>query len=661
PIFFRISTTNSFIFEIQPKDCVIMDNVKFFVPMDDKYSGKYSDVLLFKYIQDSIIGKDLTVQGPYGPVKIIYCDFTASGRCLSFIEDYIRDYVMPFYGNTHTTTSICSRQTTCFRDNARNIIRRCVNASHEDVVIFAGNGCTGAIHKLIGGLNLKNSPSLDKTVVIISPYEHHSNILPWMELGIKISRIKETIHGLVDMAHLKSELQKWSEQGFDIIAAFSAASNVTGIITDTESVTKLVHEYGGLSFWDYASAGPYLNIDMNPPDEGAHKDAVYLSPHKFVGGPATPGLLIAKTKVFKNPVPEGVGGGTVLFVTRDTHLYLKDIESREEGGTPGIIEAVRAGLIFQLKKSVGFENIKLRDEDICSRAFKKWKGNKNLIILGSHSSQRLPIFSFIVKHENSKKLLHHNFVSAVLNDMYGIQARGGCACAGPYATDLLGISEELFAKFSWFLKDHEQTEKECQKCITTTLEIMRPGFVRLNLPYFYDDEKIDYIIEAVDTVATHAWKFLPYYICNPHTGSWTHEKFSCHYGEAFFNLDDISYEEGTFTNTNECPTSLNVDYDLKDVANDMKIVINSTEKLLKEKHESSEDDIESHIPKDKMSLLWFLTPREALSYLMQGQYASITDTEDPKLTSMVFVPRTLSHRRLSINPSYLKSCKALYN
>lgn len=648
--------------------------MKFFLPieeeksgdMDEKihhpqngdskvYHGNYNDLPMFKFIRDNVVGSDLIVKGPYGPVKVVYCDYTASGRSLSFIEDYIRNYVQPFYGNTHTTTSINSRQTSRFRDDARELIRSCVNASEEDVVIFAGTGCTGAIHKLIGGLDLRNSESIENTVVIIGPYEHHSNILPWMELGLKTCRIKETNHGLVDFVHLEAELKHWREKEFDIIAAFSAASNVTGILTDTDAVTKLIHKYGGISLWDYATAGAYVKINMNPSDQAAHKDAVYLSPHKFVGGPSTPGLLIAKKKLFKNVVPDHVGGGTVLFVTRDSHLYLKDIESREEGGTPGIIESVRAGMVFQLKEAVGPINIEKREEDLCCRAFAKWKNNPNLLILGSHSSRRLPIFSFLIRNKYSKKLLHHNFISTVLNDMYGIQARGGCACAGPYATDLLGISEELFAKFSWFLKAQGEYGKGCEKCIENTLEVMRPGFTRLNLPYFYDDKTIDYILDAVDFVATHAWKLLPFYICDAHTGAWIHRNFYEHYGQSFFSLVDIVYEGGEYFNTNPCPASLETDCDLQDIMDDAHEVIIAVENNLEFSADQINDDVDDLIPDDKKQLRWFLTSTEALAIMKSGNYSSIKTMMSND--SPVFMPRPPSIRRRSIDAPYRRSMK----
>jgi len=185
--------------------------------------------------------------------------------------------------------------------------------------------------------------------VFVGPFEHHSNILPWKETGAKIVRINDNEEGTVDMDMLEENLKKYRLAEYNMYVAFSAASNVTGILTDTVAVAELCHKYGALSFWDYASAGPYLNIDVNPTQNG-YKDAIFLSPHKFVGGTGTSGLLIAKKSVFKNPVPGGCGGGTVLFVTRDTHLYLKDIEEREEGGTPAIVESIRAGMVFQLKQ-----------------------------------------------------------------------------------------------------------------------------------------------------------------------------------------------------------------------------------------------------------------------------------------------------------------------
>ncbi|XP_014788892.1 probable cysteine desulfurase [Octopus bimaculoides] len=242
---------------------------------------------VLKTLRENVIGSDLIVNGPYGPVKVIYCDFTASGRSMKFIEDYINEYVRPFYGNTHTTTSIVSRQTTKFRDEARQIIKNCVNATDDDVVIFCGAGCTGAIHKLIGGLDIQEHEK-EKTVVLIGPYEHHSNILPWQELGIEIRRIREDLRGCIDKDNLEELLKSFSERNYQIITAFSAASNVTGIITDTVAIARMVHKYKAYSFWDFASAGPYLKIDMNPAPD-ATKDAVFLSPHKFLGGPGTPG------------------------------------------------------------------------------------------------------------------------------------------------------------------------------------------------------------------------------------------------------------------------------------------------------------------------------------------------------------------------------------
>ncbi|XP_038057348.1 probable cysteine desulfurase [Patiria miniata] len=268
------------------------------------------------YINNNIVGRDSTFYGPYGQRKVVYCDYTASGRSLQMIEEYISIQVLPLYGNTHTTTTVTSLQTTLYRHEARDIIRNAVNASEHDAVIFVGTGCTAAVHKLIHSLNLQAPP-----VVFVGPYEHHSNLLPWRETAAEVVRIPENGDGLVDMNCLEAELKKWHTSGRQLIGCFSAASNVTGILTDDIKVTVMLHRYGAMAFWDYATAGPYVDINMNPVttfgDERslAYKDAVFLSPHKFVGGVETPGILVAKKSLFKNPVPSNGGGGSVFFVS----------------------------------------------------------------------------------------------------------------------------------------------------------------------------------------------------------------------------------------------------------------------------------------------------------------------------------------------------------
>lgn len=241
------------------------------------------------------------------------------------------------------------------------------------------------------------------------------------------------------------------------VGTFSACSNVTGLLVNTNRVTELMHLYGGLAFWDYAAGAPYLPMDMNPRSDSskegaAYKDGMFCSPHKFVGGPGSPGLLVAKKRLFTNAIPHGTGGGTVVYVSKKKHSYTKDVESREEGGTPGIIEAIRAGLVFQLKSSLGLDNIQKRETYLARKGINQLHGNPNIILLGSKVSPRVPILSFAVRHPVSKKLVHHNFIALLLSDLFGIQARGGCACAGPYAQDLLGIAEDVAEGKNYFLQ-----------------------------------------------------------------------------------------------------------------------------------------------------------------------------------------------------------------
>jgi len=346
-------------------------------------------------------------------------------------------------------------------------------------------------------------------VVFIGPFEHHSNELPWRESIADVVTIREDADGHIDIAHLRAELAAYADRPMRI-ASFSAASNVTGIVSDTHAITQVLHEHGALAFWDFAAAGPYVDIEMNPrcgEHPMAYKDAIFLSPHKFVGGPGTPGVLIVRRELLANSVPDVVGGGTVAYVNQDEHRYLLDPEHREEGGTPAIAESIRAGLVFHLKQAVGVEVIRAHEEDFVRRAISAWSANPSIEILGNLQAERLSIVSFVVRSPRGA-YLHHNFVVAVLNDLFGIQSRGGCSCAGPYGHRLLGIDIE---------RSHEFEREIARGC-----EGIKPGWIRVNFNYFISEPVFAYIVQAVDLLARYGWRLLPAYRFDPASGRWHH-------------------------------------------------------------------------------------------------------------------------------------------
>jgi len=522
-------------------------------------------------LAEDVVGSLAPFAGPFGERLVVYCDHTASGRAVGHIERYIQNKVLPFYGNTHTTTSVTGRRSTFFRHEARDLVKRACNGNEDDVLIFTGSGCTAAVHKLIHTMGLPSMPEAERKQrlkVFTGPFEHHSNLLPWRELGATVITIREGSDGLTDLEELEKALVTAADTSSAdsnapmpiLIGSFSAASNVTGVLERQDEISVLLHRHGALAFWDFAAAAAYTPIDMNSLGIGlqakdpelAYKDAVFLSPHKLLGGVGTPGVLLAKRSLFSSAAPEVCGGGTVFFVGRQDHRYLSAIEEREEGGTPDIVGSIRCGLAFQLKERVGTEYIHQRELQLAQRFMARFGGDKvaGLRILGPVQCARLPVFSFVIEHGASNRLLHHDFVCAILNDLFGIQTRGGCACAGPYSQELLGMDEQLAKQIEMLLLAGSSNDESLNDVLPRERdrlgagnELFRPGFCRLNLHYTMDDATADFVMDALEWVATDGWRLLPMYKCNEDTGEWVQDLWS--HGREREWLDDISFGEGS--------------------------------------------------------------------------------------------------------------------
>lgn len=332
-------------------------------------------------------------------------DFTASSRHLKFVEDYIDEHVKPFYGNTHTSTSITGLQTSCFRHEARTIVANATNCHRkDDVVLMLGSGSTAAINHMVHVLNLHVPLKSDapQPVVFVGPFEHHSNELPWRESCAKVIRIPQDETGHMCLKTLEKYLKEYEKTCKLMIGSFSACSNITGVLSPVNKIAALLHRHGALAFFDYATAGPYVDIDMNPVVIGddapfVYKDAVFVSPHKYIGGPGSCGVLIAKKKLFSNPIPFRPGGGTVYFVTSNDHRYLSNRIEREEGGTPDILGSIRAGLAFHIRSEVSSEALHSLEREMCDMILKRFDTMRNVVVVARQVQPRLPVISFLVR------------------------------------------------------------------------------------------------------------------------------------------------------------------------------------------------------------------------------------------------------------------------
>ncbi|HAE36076.1 MAG TPA: aminotransferase class V-fold PLP-dependent enzyme [Chitinophagales bacterium] len=457
----------------------------------------------FKPFHDRIIGVDETFSGPYGEKKIIYADWTASGRLDRKIEEKFLREIYPIVANTHTDTNYTGSAMTRAYHHAMGIIKAHVHAGPDDVLISSNSGMTGVVNKLqrILGFKLhedfRNKVSLtpdERPVVFITHMEHHSNQTSWLETIAEVRIIDPDENGLVDLKHFAALLEEYRDRPLKI-AAVTSCSNVTGIMTPYHTMAGMIHRAGGYCFVDFACSAPYIDINMHPDEQDEYLDAVYFSPHKFLGGPGAPGAVVFNKKLYHTSVPDHPGGGTVKWTDPwGYHLYLDDIELREDGGTPAFLGTMRTALSILLKEEMGTEQIAAREKEIMDMLWPRLKAITNLHILAGEIRERLPVISFYIDD------LHYNLVVRMLNDRFGIQVRGGCACAGTYGHYLLYI-------------DSQNSEEIANEILSGDFS-HKPGWVRLSLHPTTTNDELEYILQSIESLCLHASEWMEDYDCD---------------------------------------------------------------------------------------------------------------------------------------------------
>lgn len=466
----------------------------------------------FDKFRKNIIGNDLVFKTPYGMKKMIYADWIASGRLYGPIEKRIVETFGPYVGNTHTETNETGTLMTKSYQYSHKLIKQHVNASEDDVIITAGSGMTTVINKFqrMLGLkhynnhnDLKNIKEDDIPVVFITHMEHHSNQTSWYETNVDVVQLQQDKDLLVDVNELRKELEKYKNRKFKI-GSFTACSNVTGIETPYHELAKIMHEYGGVCFIDFAASAPYIDINMHPDDPMEKLDAIFFSPHKFLGGPGTSGVLIFDSSLYDNPAPDNPGGGTVDWTNPwGEYKYIDDIELREDGGTPGFLQSIKIALCIELKNKIGTDNIRKREEELVKIAFGGLSKIPGLHILADNVKNRLGVFSFYIDD------IHFNLVVKILNDKFGIQSRGGCACAGTYGHYLLDVSYDKSKRITELINCGNLSEK--------------PGWIRISLHPTTTNQELFTIIDALHQIRENYKEWEKDYIYNKHTNEFRHK------------------------------------------------------------------------------------------------------------------------------------------
>lgn len=604
-------------------------------------------------------------------VPLVYCDHTASNRTVQSVENYMLKTCLPLYGNTHTNTSITGAQSTAFVAEARQIVAEETNAritgkASLDVVLFSGSGTTAAVELLIDCMGLMHASEdpHKKPIVFVGPHEHHSNIVPWRETGCEIVTVPECVNtGTVDFEAFEKLLQKSEYDNRLKMGTFTAASNVNGKILDVDRVSATLHRHDALAFFDYATGAPYMSIDMNPPPSGQYataslvaKDAVFLSPHKMIGGIGTPGVLIIKKHlVNQQNAPSRSGGGTVFYVSNTHHRFLSNRIDRYEGGTPNVAGIFRVGLAFLFKRQVeqkyqvifnchqgtdsnaqdddkeaekvppSLQKLEYQTYNRVARYLKQHA--PNLVLLDGDNDDttkmtetpHLPIFSFLIRCGN--RFLHYNYVCALLNDVFGIQSRGGCQCAGPYSQRLLGLTKA---------SSNGEIPNEQNEAIENALvhykeraELLRPGYTRLSLPFKgLQSQEVEYVMKALVWIAKNGWALMCHYRCNHRTGEWRHaarqgkplgrteRKWLSHYDRTMYGAEDTANSskiEGTTTALQNALANANC---ILEFAKSDQRSIAEAIKMNDSNGAPDSDELEK--------LRWYMYPKEIAMHLSQG-------------------------------------------